>query len=34
MALTDNYGDTIKLIAEKLEEPITLQYLQICPRNT
>ena len=33
MGLTDNYGDKIKFIAEELEEPITWQYLQNCPRN-
>lgn len=33
MVLTHNYGDTIKLIAEKLEEPITLQYLQTRSRH-
>ena len=33
MALTHNYGDTINFITEKLEEPITLQYLQTRSRH-
>ena len=33
LALTDNYGDLITFIAQKLEEPITKQYLETCPKN-
>ena len=33
LVLTDNYGDLITFIAQKLEEPITKQYLQTCPKN-
>ena len=34
MNITYNYGDTTKFIAEKLDNTITLQYLQTCLRNT
>lgn len=34
IALTDNYGDMIRFIAEKIEEPVTKQYLESCPKNT
>ena len=33
LALTDNYGDLITFIAQKLEEPITKQHLETCPKN-
>ena len=33
MTLTYNYGDATKFIAEKIDNTITLQYLQTCPRN-
>ena len=33
IALSENYGDFIKFIAHKLEEPITQQYLDTCPQN-
>ena len=33
LALTDNDGDLITFIAQKLDEPITKQYLEICPKN-
>ena len=29
----DNYGDLITLIVQKLEEPITKQYAETCPKN-
>lgn len=33
MTLSDNYGDLIKFIARTLEEPITKQCLDTCPKN-
>ena len=33
LALTDNYGDLITFIAQKLDEPIPKQYLKTCPKN-
>ena len=33
LALTENYGDQITFVAQKLEEPITKQYLENCPKN-
>ena len=33
LTLTDNYGDLINFIAQKLEEPITKNYLETCPKN-
>ena len=33
LALTDNCGDLITFIAQKLEELITKQYLETCPKN-
>ena len=33
IALSENYGDKMKFMAEKLAEPITNQYLETCPIN-
>ena len=33
LALTDNYGDLISFIPQKLEEPFTKQYKETCPKN-
>ena len=33
IALSENYGDMMSFIAEKLAEPITKQYLETCPSN-
>ena len=34
VALSENYGDMMNFIAEKLAEPITKQYLEKCPSST
>ena len=31
--LSENYGDMINFIASKLDEPITKQYLELCPKD-
>ena len=31
--LTDNYGDLINFLANRIQEPITKQYLSSCPKN-
>ena len=31
--LTDNYDDLINFLANRIQEPITKQYLNSCPKN-
>ena len=33
IVLSENHGDMINFILEKLAEPITKQYLETCPSN-
>ena len=32
-SLTDNYGDLVIFLATRMQEPITKQYLNSCPKN-